>query len=298
MRALVALLFVAATSCSLSNEDSVETMGVRAPYRTAIDDHPCPAEKEGATAARRAIARVRAMAGLPALRCDAAASAAALGHCRYITANGELTHVQTPGRPQFTGVTFADRLAAASFGDQPATEVLANISGALVIDGARGFINSVYHRAPFLRTEATSFGYGEDAACSTIDFGRPPEAKRSPERTVLWPPDGSVNVPTTFWSGNELPNPVPGTTTVGSPISLIREAPLTGVTAEIVGPKGPLPAVLLTHKDDPNKLVRLGEAHLVPRAPLAPATQYTARFAFRAGGTSITTTTTFTTGDD
>lgn len=298
MRVVSALLLAMTAGCSISAEESESTMGIEAPYRTALDDRPCPGESEGATAARQAIARTRAMAGLPPLRCDAAASAAALGHCRYVIANGELTHQQTPGRPQFTGVSFADRLAAASFTEQPATEVLANITGAAVVVGQRGFINSVYHRAPFLRTEATSFGYGEfGGACSTIDFGRPAEAKRLPERTVLWPPNGARNVPTSFWSGAEIPNPVPGTTVVGSPVSILRESPLSSVEAEIVGPDGKLEAALLTHADDPNRLVRPGEAHLVPLAPLAASTQYEARFTFKVRGTSTTAITTFTTGD-
>lgn len=251
---------------------------------------PCPSETEDARAARTAIARVRAMAGLSPLRCDAAASESARGHCGYVVANGVFTHVQSPSGKRFTGVTFGDRLRSASFTESPAGEVLANLRGDQAILGRDGFLNSVYHRALFLRTETTSFGYGGEGDCATIDFGRGPSDPG--DRTVIWPPDGARNVPPEFWSSRELPNPLPGTTVVGAPITVTRASAFSQHSAALVGPNGQVDAAVLVASTDPNKLVRRGEVHVVPLAPLAPHTTYRATIAL--DGEEIATT--FTTG--
>ncbi len=285
-----ALLFaaLAVTACTANREaptnEASEMGGVD---RAPLDDTPCADEDDDVHGARMAIARVRALAGLPALRCDRAAALAAVGHCRYVIENGELTHVQQRGRKGFTGVSFEDRLRSAGFREDPGGEVLANITGREAIASPAGFLNSVYHRALFLRSELTSFGYGRVGACATIDFGR--DTKRA-DVTVVWPPPGAYHVPTTFFSSRETPNPVAGSTLVGAPISLVRQKALPHLTATLEGPSGPIKSVLLTASNDPNKLIRPGEAHLVPLAPLAPRTTYRARFGEVAE-------TSFTTGD-
>ncbi|GAC1597280.1 MAG: hypothetical protein NVS3B20_20090 [Polyangiales bacterium] len=48
--------------------------------------------------------------------------------------------------------------------------------------------------------------------------------------------------------------------------------------ATLIGPSGNVDAVLITASSDLAKLVRVGEAHLVPTAPLQPNTRYTATF--------------------
>lgn len=262
--------------CGAVLDEPAESMGVQGEYRVALGGAACPRESPDAAAARGEIARVRALAGLAPLRCDANAAAAARGHCGYVTANQELTHVQRRAGKRFTGVTFAERLASAAFAESPAGEVLANLQGAEAISGASGFLNSVYHRAFFLRSETTSFGYGSEGTCATIDFGR--ARPEGPDVTVLWPPDGARNVPFEFWSSRESPNPLPGTLVVGSPVTFTRPRAFGSVTATLTGPHGAIDGVLLHHQNDPHSLVRPGEAHFVPRAPLAPNTTYRARF--------------------
>lgn len=293
-------LFGVSAACSLDSgvEPEAEVPGVRAPFRIAVGDEPCPGEDADTREARRAIAQARAMVGLPALRCDTAASEAARGHCGYLIANNELSHFQTKGKPAFTGVSFEDRLASQRFRDQPAGEVLANITGAAAVAGPRGFLNSVYHRAPFLRSETASFGYGHVDTCATIDFGRRNMGGSFPDRIVSWPPDGAQNVPGVFHSGAERPNPLPGTTVTGAPVSILAEVPLVGLRAEIAGPEGTLRSVLITHESDPAHLVRVGEAHLLPREPLSPYTHYTARFWFRTNGQPVQISTSFITGGE
>jgi uncharacterized protein YkwD len=282
------LLALNAFGCTAAVEEEptpgAEIQGV---YRSPIESVPCPDEDDDGASVRLTIARVRALAGLSGLRCDSAASRAARGHCDYVVANGELTHVQQRGRKAFTGETFADRLHSAGFAEDPGGEVLANFSGGGAILGADGFLNSVYHRALFLRSEMTSFGYGHSAACATLDFGRDTKASAI---TVVWPPPGSFDVPRTFNAARETPNPMPGLSAVGAPISLVRPQALPRFDASLTGPKGNVEARLITHANDPHKFVRVGEAHLVPLSPLEPRTTYRARFGDIAE-------TTFTTGD-
>jgi uncharacterized protein YkwD len=266
--------------------DEPATAALVAPYRTTLDETPCAGEDATTAEARRSIARIRAMAGLKPLVCDAAASAAARGHCGYVVANGVLTHVQVPGRPGFTGVTFADRLRAAGFRLDGGGEVIATVSGATAITGASGFMNSVYHRAMFLRSETTVFGYGAYGGCATIDFGRPLDAAKMPIERVVWPPDGATGVATTFHASRETPNPVPGSVDVGTPISVIG----VGANANVAIAMG-VPGTLITHQSDPNHLVRPGEAHFVPARPLGAHKQYTVAVTID-GETGYTTFTT------
>lgn len=256
---------------------------------------PCPGETADARAAREAIATVRAYVGLPPLSCDAKATAAAQGHCAYLETNKVFTHTQTKGNPGFTGVTVVDRLAREGFAYDPSGEVIATITGGAAVLDWRGFVNSVYHRPFFLRAESTVFGYGGTSACATFDFGKPKKAVPAAV-SVVWPPDGATNVPRAFRADHESPNPVPGATEVGSPISWIGNTALTKLDVKLYGPLGQIPVVVLTNANDPAKLVRVGEVHVIPKAPLSPNTTYNVVFRANAGSEPRLVRSTFTTG--
>lgn len=81
----------------------------------------------------------------------------------------------------------------------------------------------------------------------------------------------------------------------GTPISLMTGKAFEAVDVVLTGPEGRVDATLITHANDSAKLVRSGEVHLVPKAPLAPSTRYVVLFAFRQGGTPVTMQTSFTT---
>ena len=85
-------------------------------------------------------------------------------------------------------------------------------------------------------------------------------------------------------------------TPFGGPISLVTGHALVAVVGVLMGPDGPVEAVLLTAANDPAKLVRAGEAHLVPKQPLAPNTTYVAHFGFLDASKAVALKTTFTTG--
>ncbi len=270
---------------------------VTGPYEAAPGGASCADGSSDAVAVRASLTRVRAMAGLPPLDCSDAAQVAAQAHADYLDRNHLFAHLERQGLPGFTGSTPCDRLASAGYPGACSAEVASQVVGAASIDGIYGYLNSVYHRPPLLRIEAVAYGYGGDAGVSVIDFGASAVAAAQPSR-VIWPPDGASDVPTTFHAGNELPNPVAPATTVGSPVSVVTNRPIDRLVVSLVGPDGPVDGVLITAQSDPNALTRAGEAHLVPKAPLAPSTAYRARFELVQGDADLVLESRFTTAPE
>jgi len=104
----------------------------------------------------------RAAAGLPPFCADMALQAAAVSHAAYTGGNqGADSHIETPGRPGFTGTGPNDR--AAYFGYYPA--LWAGVSE--VVDYEAGAEKSIdrwlatpYHRLPLIDPENRLLGYG------------------------------------------------------------------------------------------------------------------------------------------
>lgn len=290
---LLSLALFVPTGCALRTAEAVdESIAADTPSRSIA----CPGESASASALRVAIDRVRASAGLAPIHCDVAASRAASGHCRYLATNHEFSHVETPGKPGFIGVTMQDRLAHEGFGSDPAGEVLASLGGSHALLDARGWLNSVYHRSFFLRSETTVFGYGDDDGCAIVDFGRV-KGVAAPKSRIVWPPDGSTDVPRSFRADRETPNPVAGAEEVGAPVSFITSSVLSRIDAKLEGPNGLVAATVITAESDRAKLVRAGEVHLVPKAPLAAHARHRAVFTAWAGNEAIVARTSFVTGD-
>jgi hypothetical protein len=280
---------------SSSREAELVASPVVGPAVSTPGGKACPGATPDAVEVRDAISRVRAMVGLPAVDCAATLAGAAHAHAGYLAQNGEFGHTETKGRPGFTGTSVSARVEAAEFDGETDGEVLSSQVGAASIDSEFGYLNSVYHRAMLLRIETTTYGYGSSSAGSVIDLGRPDDAHQQAQR-VVWPPNGATNVPTTFHSASESPNPVAPLEVAGSPISLVTGHALVAVVGRLVGPDGPVEAVLITSTSDPAKLVRTSEAHLVPKKPLAPNTTYVASFGFLDGAQAVAIQSTFTTG--
>lgn len=278
-----------------SREAELKASPVVAPYVSSPGGKPCPSATPDAVAMHQSISRMRAMAGLPPIDCARPLASAAGAHAGYLAQNGEFGHGETKGRPGFTGATVGERVEAAHFDGDTGGEILSSQQGAASIESDFGYMNSVYHRGMLLRVESTTYGYGSSSAGSVIDLGRADDAHQQAQR-VVWPPDGSTNVPTTFHAASESPNPVAPLEVAGAPISLITGRSLVAVVGVLMGPEGPVDAVLLTSKNDPAKLVRAGEAHLVPKLPLAPNTTYVVHFDFLDASGAVALKTSFTTG--
>jgi uncharacterized protein YkwD len=296
---MVLIAFVFAQGCMQMSGDpstgQLQTAIIEAPAIVPAGGAPCATESPTAIAIQNDIAHVRSMAGLAPISCDSAAQSAASAHAAYVAVNASLTHTETPSLPSFVGATPPDRLAAFHFEYQVSGEVVGFDGTRECIFGVDGFINSVYHRAPFLRAESVVMGIGSQTGAVTIDFGRTSSHASDATQVVLWPPNSATHVPTTFAASYEVPNPVPeGASIVGSPVSLIAQSHLYDVSVTMVDGNGiAVVGKTLTGSNDSN--VRASEAHFVPYAPLAAGTTFTVTFRVVMNDSHQKFTTKFTT---
>ncbi len=225
----------------------------------------------------------RGLTGLPPIHGHRAIHLAAQAHAEYCAEHG-LSHYQSPGTPGFIGRPFGDRTRYFGYG-WPSSEVAA--MGPTAIGAVDTWINSVYHRLPFMDYRSTELGAGyagQRWGTSVIDFGMRGWSLPSERRLVAFPVHNQTDVPTSF-SGNEMPNPLPGQSyPTGYPISLhIIQPPASSgqrsdgwqlSTASLREATGQaVPAYVLDPATDPNKLLR-DAVFILAERPLAPRSRY------------------------
>ncbi len=249
--------------------------------------------------------RARAAAGVAAVTLDQRLVQSAAAHCFYWLANNALPevanlgiHRETPGTPGFTGVRAGDRADAAGWRGGAISEDITHRggAGAAVAD----WVDSIYHRFPIIRPDLRSIGYAD---CSLgplpmedMEFGfgaAAPGSRTAPP--VLVPADAQHGVPTTFLD-NELPDPLPtgAPRNAGFPVTATFDQAasvrLSGFTLST--PAGAeVPAYTLSPGAGNEN-----SACLLSRAPLAPATAYTAHLTATVDGRAYERTWTFVTG--
>lgn len=241
----------------------------------------CSGADTDATAAWNRLAQVRATAGLSPVDCDNALQTAARAHATYRTMNPSSDwHGETPGKPGFTGADGGARARAAGFTGRVTLEVIGDFDLML---------GSVYHRLPFLAWNSGKYGYAAEI-WDFADGGTKPGVA-----AVTWPADGAVGVSPRFLPLAEGPNPIPDATGyVGYPISLHATGALALTSATLMGPSGAVDAYVITATSDSTGFIK-NEAFVVAKAPLLPATAYTAVFHGSVDGTHLTQTVHFTT---
>jgi tetratricopeptide (TPR) repeat protein len=248
--------------------------------------------------------RARAAAGVGPVTLDRPLVRSAAGHCFYWLANNALPevanlgiHRETPGTPGFTGVRAGDRADAAGWRGGAISEDITHRGGAT--QAVADWVDSIYHRFPIIRPDLRSIGYAD---CSLgplpmedMEFGfgaAAPGSRTAPP--VLVPADAQQGVPTTFLD-DELPDPLPpgAARNAGFPVTATFDQAasvrLTGFTLRT--PAGAeVPAYTLSPGVDTEN-----SACLLPRAPLAPATAYTAHLTATVDGRADERTWTFVT---
>lgn len=245
------------------------------------------------------IAIVRGKLGMGALDCIDPIMKAGRAHSNYIQANGGgLTHTEDASKPGYTGVQFWDRMKAAGFTGPGSAmfEVVHSIPeahGAILGEG--GWINTLYHRIPFVSYGAKGYGFGASTKASTIDFSSG-GAKPAAGALATWPVDGDTAIWTTFRCASEVPNPLPGQTFAGYPVSLTATGALAITEHTIDGGTGALEHVMLMKGADSTGLIPADQVYLIPKAPLKVSTKYTVKIAGTSGGAAFSKTWVFTTG--
>ena len=250
----------------------------------------------------------RSQIGMPALARSSMIDVAAQGHSDYQRINNTVTHVQTKGKPGYTGEQLSDRLQAAGyiFGAPNAIgEVISATSNGSGFYMAEELITAIYHRFVifepvfqeigagaastssnynyFTADFVTNLGYGNGIAAGTV---------------VTWPFNGQTQVPVNFFSDYEEPDPVPNANEVGYPVSvhtnLTRKLVVQSFTIHAHGSSDNLQTRLLAQGQDANTTTQSAAA-IVPLSRLTGATTYDVSFTGTVDGTPVTRNWSFTT---
>jgi uncharacterized protein YkwD len=189
----------------------------------------------------------RQLAGLPLVDMIGALNTSCQAHADYYILHFEEyksgkiqggSHKESSDYPEgFTGTTFSDRCKAAGYKGSPGFEVIAFLGdGTKSVDS---WMETVYHRIPFMSPDMIHAGYGGNGGGPSIDvmnFGR---ASGDKSLIILYPVPGQIDVPRS-WNGLEGPQPPPPPNGYpsGSVISIhtARGAPLSISTHELIGP--------------------------------------------------------------
>lgn len=247
---------------------------------------------------------IRQILGLEPGSLHPALDDATQAHADYMATNGILEHQEEVGNAGFTGVGVWDRLEAAGYPLEPGTswsEVVAEGEGP--VGSVDRWLNSVYHRIPFTMASWIGVGFGQAEVYSSMTFvAEYPAGRRV---AVLYPADGQTDVPWSFDSDTEFPDPAPNHGVVGPPITVtVGEAMVSGpatnphelelISARLVGPDGELALETLTPDEDEFLGFALAA---IPVEALQPLTDYEVEMVVSFEGGEETLTGTFTTGE-
>jgi hypothetical protein len=244
------------------------------------------------------IAVLRGKTKMGAIDCIDTIQKASANHANYIQLNGgKLTHDEVVGNPGFTGAKFYDRMKAAGFAGpgSPMFEVIHSLGdGHGSILGESGWVNTLYHRIPFVAFGAKGYGFGNNTGkWATVDFSSGGAAP-SPTAVATWPVDGETNIWTTFRCASEIPNPLPGQTVAGYPVSLTGGAKLTITERTIMQGTTVIEHVFFTRAQ--STLIPDTQVYLIPKTPLLRSTRYDVKVKGTVGTTPFDLATSFTTG--
>ena len=229
-----------------------------------------------------------------------ALDSAAQSHADYMSRNNTVTHQQSSGTGGFTGEWVWDRFEAAGYPLQAGnswSEVVA-YGYEDPADAVDGWVETVYHRIPYTTPNWRELGYGQNGLYSAMTHFPAQQAS-----AVLYPVEGQLDVPPTFQSDEEWPDPAPDHSLVGMPITVSVGAEDTTNSqqnpyqlvlneASLSGPDGDLEFLALEPDDDPWLFNTIA---LVPVEPLQRGTRYEGMLAISWTGGDALLTVDFTT---
>lgn len=225
--------------------------------------------------------------GLEPMTIDPALQAAAEAHAEYYRLNygdpnlsGMGLHMETPGKPGFTGADMQDRAEAQGYEGWVNENV--GLSGSMLAS-LDWFMDTINHRLPIIDPRYTEVGLATvndgEIVFEIIAFGMPEWEEFSEPEWTIWPPNGTTGVGRSFWG--EAPNPFAGATfPTGVPITIshhgeggiqLSDWTVTANGAEIAS-FGSVGTGFLSQK----------AAMIVASEPLEPGTTY----AIQASGTA------------
>ena len=252
----------------------------------------------------------RRLAGLPPVAAEPRLLKAAQSHSSYLDSANEMGHYEDKKtNPYYTGNSPFDRIDAAHYDYAEAGEVVAREPSSHPAAAVDALMTAIYHRFIILSVDFVHAGpgvslkahQGMDLLNVTVDFGAealPPLPR--PSALTVYPAETQTGIPTDFDPAEEFPNPMPGHTLVGYPVSIQVDARQAFAVesfeiyemAPDTPPRG-LEAKLLTHSLDAETPAHA--AALIPVAPLAPGTIHQVVFSGSVGGMLVSKTWQFAT---
>ncbi len=287
------LLSLALVACGGAPADAASSAAV---VSARSEDAP-RASGDSATDGLNWINFRRQEAGLTLLQRNARLDVAASGQSRYLQTNQTVTHVQTVGKPAFTGVTLTDRLTASGYAfsrdGHVSGEVIASTGSRSGFNAADELVTAIYHRFVVLEPMSKQAGVAVAAGSDGIYFTADMVADGLDHglgigKFITYPVADQELVPTVFHSDGENPAPVPDRHDVGFPVSIHADL-LSSVQVQrfTLRPHGgaPLPVQLLTSATDPN--TPTSAAAIIPLDVLLASTLYDVQFVGRVDGQPV-----------
>jgi uncharacterized protein YkwD len=292
----VLLLSILLAACGGSASDSAT---VSTPALISAKDSSTPRlSGDTATDGLNWINYRRRQVGIPELKRNARLDTAAQGQSNYLELNQTVTHVQTVDNPGFTGVTLADRLAAAGFGfahtGYAFGEVIAATGSTSGFNAADELITAIYHRFVILEPMSKEAGAAAVSTTGSSTYLTADVAADGLDQAlgnggfVTYPIANQQLVPTLFNSDGEVPNPIPGRHQVGFPVSVHADlVSNVKVQSFTIQPRGgpPLPVQLMTNASDPQTPV--SAAAIIPLDVLVASTTYDVQFVGDVNGVAV-----------
>jgi uncharacterized protein YkwD len=239
---------------------------------------------------------IRSSVGLGLLAQNTNLDNAAAAHSKYMNLNGlaDNVHVESAGKPGFTGARVGDRIGATSYGRPTGGgEVISFVGSAK--ESIDGLIAAVYHRMVLLQYRPKEIGIGFlqtstdknplfNTYNNVFNLAYADGGQGAPAvNAVVWPADNSTT--TSVSMPAELPRPgIPGASGVfGYPVSISVDedrvlVPTTFTLTDNTG--ATVSCNLVSFATDPNMVTFNNKSFVavVPRDSLKAASTYTVQF--------------------
>ncbi|NTB05930.1 CAP domain-containing protein [Agrobacterium tumefaciens] len=263
----------------------------------------------------------RSKLGLGLLAQNTKLDTATENHLKYLATNTDVNfsavdpvsgrpyfHLEDAARPNFTGVTEADRARFAQYAGSYVGELGGYGNGKGAVSALNDLIATVYHRAGLMFQFPREIGIavGTDVFQTfVVNFGYSSARQFNASNYFgAYPADQQTNVPRVMYI--ETPNPLPDVayadygTKTSYPINVVSESAttlsVTSFTVTEAGQSAPLDARIMTKDNDPNKMLTANTAFLIGKAPFKANTTYQVRFEGTVNGAAMVKTWSFTTG--
>jgi Cysteine-rich secretory protein family len=239
--------------------------------------------------------KYRAQVGAKPVRLNETLIKVAQGHADYFALNAPLPdpHGQTPDKPGFTGVRFAERGKAAGYPNwESLNENVSFLADPLA--SINWFMATLNHRTPMTDPLYDEVGFGfatrpDNKAITVIDLAPSVWKEVFDTAWIIYPPDGGSNIALRF--DGESPNPLAAFGArfpVGNPVTVqyrgAGEIVFEGNAFSLTDQTGTPVAIYPIPK--PSMFANRKSAAIVPQKPLQPDTTYTVSFRYRIGNGS------------